>query len=149
MIGFKIKAIKAFFSKSNIPIYAIIVMVLLFGYYKIQTLQANNETLQSRIENVVEKNNRIATEFIGFKNQVARDLAIQQDTYRRIQQANDRNNARIVELYTIFNQSSDGVTTDIERISRNDPALVQEKINEATKQVFRDVEKNSNFTSDN
>ena len=140
-----IAAIKGFFSFSNWSVYLIIGAVLVYGYYRIDALKAENDLLENQVEQVVEKNNRIANEFINFKNQVVNDLNEQKEMTARVNEVTTRNKKQMGELYDTFNTSASGKERDLEALSIAKPNLIESRVNDATKKVFDNVEKNSSF----
>ena len=141
-------AIKSFFNFSNWSVYLIIGAVLVYGYFRIDALKSENDLLESQVEEVVTANQNLERDMNEFRNQVVRDLNQQEQYATEIRESNERNNQIISELYETFNTSADGTERDLEALSEAKPGLIERRINDATKKVFDDVEKNSNFNSD-
>jgi len=141
-------AIKSFFNFSNWSVYLIIGSVLVYGYFRIDALKSENDLLESQVEEVVTANQNLERDMNEFRNQVVRDLNQQEQYANEIRESNERNNQIISELYETFNTSADGTERDLEALSEAKPGLIERRINDATKKVFDDVEKNSNFNSD-
>lgn len=141
-------AIKSFFSFSNLSVYLIIGSLLVYGYFRIESLKSENENLETQIETVVEKNDRLAAQFTNLQNRVNTDLESQRRITARVNEANERNTRQLGELYNTFNISADGSERDLERLSIARPGLIELRINAATKEVFDNVENNSNFNPD-
>jgi L-rhamnose mutarotase len=141
-------AIKSFFNFSNWSVYLIIGAVLVYGYFRIDALKSENDLLENQVEQVVTANQNLERDMNEFRSQVVRDLGKQQQYADEIRESNERNNQIISELYETFNTSADGTERDLEALSEAKPGLIERRINDATKKVFDDVEKNSNFNSD-
>ena len=141
-------AIKSFFNFSNWSVYLIIGSVLVYGYFRIDALKSENDLLESQVEEVVTANENLERDMNEFRNQVVRDLNQQEQYATEIRESNERNNQIISELYETFNTSADGTERDLEALSEAKPGLIERRINDATKKVFDDVEKNSSFNSD-
>jgi len=129
-------------------VYLIIGSVLVYGYFRIDALKSENDLLESQVEEVVTANQNLERDMNEFRNQVVRDLNQQEQYANEIRESNERNNQIISELYETFNTSADGTERDLEALSEAKPGLIERRINDATKKVFDDVEKNSNFNSD-
>jgi L-rhamnose mutarotase len=140
-------AIKSFFNFSNWSVYLIIGSVLVYGYFRIDALKSENDLLESQVEEVVSANKKLERSMNEFRNQVVRDLNQQEQYVNDIRESNERNNQIISELYETFNTSADGSERDLEALSEAKPELIERRINDATKKVFDDVEKNSSFNS--
>ena len=134
-------AIKNFFNFSNWSVYLIVAGIVVLGYFRIQALQSENALLEGQVEEVVEKNNNLERQMTNFRAQVVRDLNQQQEYAEDVREANERNNRIISELYETFNTSADGSERDLEAITEAKPGLIENRINDATKKVFDDVEK--------
>jgi len=143
-----LSAIKNFFNFSNWSVYIIIALVIIAGYYRIDALKNENAKLETEVENVVEENNKIAQQMVSFQNQVQDDLIEQKQFADEMREANKRNNQAISDLYDTFNTSADGSERDLEALTVAKPGLIERRINDATKKVFDNVEKNSNISSD-
>lgn len=139
-------AIKSFFSFSNLSVYLIIGSVLVYGYFRIEALKSERELLETQIAEVQDKNEKLGKQFTDFKTQVIGDLEEQRRISQRVSDANEKNAKQLGELYDTFNTSADGSERDLEVISIAKPGLIENRINNATKEVFDNVEKNSNFT---
>ncbi len=140
-------AIKSFFNFSNWSVYLIIGSVLVYGYFRIDALKSENDLLESQVEEVVSANEKLERNMNEFRNQVVRDLNQQEQYANEIRESNERNNQIISDLYETFNTSADGSERDLEALSEAKPGLIERRINDATKKVFDDVEKNSSFNS--
>lgn len=140
-------AIKSFFNFSNWSVYLIIGSVLVYGYFRIDALKSENDLLENQVEQVVSANEKLERNMNEFRNQVVRDLNQQEQYANEIRESNERNNQIISELYETFNTSADGSERDLEALSEAKPGLIERRINDATKKVFDDVEKNSSFNS--
>jgi len=141
-------AIKSFFNFSNWSVYLIIGSVLVYGYFRIDALKSENDLLENQVEEVVTANENLERSMNEFRTQVVSDLNQQQQYATEIRESNERNNQIISELYETFNTSADGSERDLEALSEAKPGLIERRINDATKKVFDDVEKNSSFNSD-
>lgn len=141
-------AIKSFFNFSNWSVYLIIGSVLVYGYFRIDALKSENDLLENQVEEVVTANENLERSMNEFQTQVVSDLNKQQQYATEIRESNERNNQIISELYETFNTSADGSERDLEALSEAKPGLIERRINDATKKVFDDVEKNSSFNSD-
>ena len=141
-------AIKSFFNFSNWSVYLIIGAVLVYGYFRIDALKSENDLLENQVEQVVTANENLEKDMNEFRAQVVRDLNQQEQYATEIRESNERNNQIISELYDTFNTSADGTERDLEALSEAKPGLIERRINDATKKVFDDVEKNSSFNSD-
>lgn len=141
-------AIKSFFNFSNWSVYLIIGSVLVYGYFRIDALKSENDLLENQVEEVVTANENLERSMNEFRTQVVSDLNKQQQYATEIRESNERNNQIISELYETFNTSADGSERDLEALSEAKPGLIERRINDATKKVFDDVEKNSSFNSD-
>lgn len=141
-------AIKSFFNFSNWSVYLIIGSVLVYGYFRIDALKSENDLLENQVEEVVTANENLERSINEFRTQVVSDLNQQQQYATEIRESNERNNQIISELYETFNTSADGSERDLEALSEAKPGLIERRINDATKKVFDDVEKNSSFNSD-
>lgn len=141
-------AVKSFFSFSNWSVYLIIGAVLVYGYFRIESLNTENKMLENEVENIVEKNDRLATELTNFKDKVISDLEAQKGITEKVDASNKRNEKRMNDLYNTFNTSADGSERKLEELSIAKPNLIQIRINKATKKVFDNVQKNSNIDSD-
>lgn len=140
-------AIKSFFNFSNWSVYLIIGSVLVYGYFRIDALKSENDLLENQVEEVVTANENLERSMNEFRTQVVSDLNKQQQYATEIRESNERNNQIISELYETFNTSADGSERDLEALSEAKPGLIERRINDATKKVFDDVEKNSSFNS--
>jgi len=139
-------AIKGFFSFSNLSVYLIIGSVLVYGYFRIEALKSEREVLETQIQVVEDKNEKLGKQFTDFKTQVIGDLDEQRRISQRVAEANERNTKQLGELYDTFNTSADGSERDLEALSIAKPGLIENRINKATKEVFDNVENNSNFS---
>ena len=128
--------------------YLIIGSVLVYGYFRIDALKSENDLLENQVEEVVTANENLERSMNEFRTQVVSDLNKQQQYATEIRESNERNNQIISELYETFNTSADGSERDLEALSEAKPGLIERRINDATKKVFDDVEKNSSFNSD-
>jgi len=122
--------------------------VLVYGYFRIDALKSENDLLENQVEEVVTANENLERSMNEFRTQVVSDLNQQQQYATEIRESNERNNQIISELYETFNTSADGSERDLEALSEAKPGLIERRINDATKKVFDDVEKNSSFNSD-
>ena len=121
---------------------------MVYGYFRIDALKSENDLLENQVEEVVTANENLERSMNEFRTQVVSDLNKQQQYATEIRESNERNNQIISELYETFNTSADGSERDLEALSEAKPGLIERRINDATKKVFDDVEKNSSFNSD-
>lgn len=143
-----LSGIASFFKVSNLSVYLIIGSVLVYGYFRIDALKSDNENLETQVETAIDANESLKTRMTNFENTVMRDLNQQQEISEQIEESNRRNALRMDEIYDTFNISADGSERDLEALSIAKPGLIERRINDATLEVFENVEENSTIRRD-
>lgn len=147
--------IKSFFQFSNFSVYLVIAGIVAFGWFRITLLQSQNETLNERnsnlndqVENLTIRYNDLVEDIEEFKDNIREDLEDQQAIRRRIDQIDRENRRRIDEIRQIFGTTASGDERDIERIALERPTLLERRINDATREIGREIERASESRPD-
>ena len=138
-----LKAVGEFLGVNNLPVYLIIIAVGVYGYMRIDALKAENDALATEYKVVADKNERLAADLTRFMDSVTRDIKEQRVITQNLQKVDRDNQNRIKELQDTFTTKANGQSRDIDKIARAKPALLERRINDATKKIFDEIEKHS------
>lgn len=142
-----LSAIKSFFQFSNISVYLIIGLVLVYGYYRITLLESQKETLEEKNGNLVEKveertekYNDLVIDVEQFKKEVNENLAQQRRINEDLSNERIKNREKLSDLRSKFNETSGGKQRDFENLAREKPNLIEKRINDATRELGNEIE---------
>ncbi|ASV44087.1 hypothetical protein PBI_SCTP2_72 [Salicola phage SCTP-2] len=134
-------AIKSFFQFSNISVYLIIGTIALYGWYRINSLESENQELQSKnadlnveVEETKKEYNDLVDDINEFRKQINQDIKKQQNITKELRETRIKNQKEISKLRQIFNQSSSGEQRDFENLARQKPDMIENRINDGTRE---------------
>lgn len=136
-------------SKINAPlIWVVLASILIFGYMRIDSLSNElsyqeqiNSTLRQDVEKFESSLDRMTT-------RLNLDLMEQRRVTQELADNFVSNRNEINELHKTFTYSASGERRDLERIAIGRPTLLERRINDATKEVGKEIETVTDYTID-
>lgn len=136
-------------SKINTPlIWVVLASVIIFGYMRIDNLNNQVAYQEELNQSLIQDVSAIEGRYDRMETRFNIDLKEQRKVSQDLVDSFVRNRKQINDLHNTFNYSASGQRRDLERIAIGRPTLLERRINDATKEVGKEIENVTDYTID-